>query len=106
MSLFRSSALTLAAVVLIAACRAVLAASSEADFKAAYAAAQAANQQAGQLRDQWTATAAALADARRFASAGDYDKAIASSKEAEALARASISQAESEKQAWHALEIH
>ena len=37
--------------------------------------------------------------------AGDFDKAIASSKEAEALARASIYQAQSEKEAWKALEI-
>ena len=37
---------------------------------------------------------------------GDFDQAIASSKEAEALAKASIFQAESEKEAWKALEIH
>jgi len=98
--------LPLAAVLLIAVASSVLAASSEADFKAAYAAAEAANTRAGQLRDQWTATAAALADAKKAAIGGDFDKAVASSKEAEALARASILQAESEKQAWTALEIH
>ena len=98
--------LPLAAALLIAAASSVPAAGSEADFKAAYAAAEAANQQAGQLRDQWTATTAALAAARNAATGGDFDKAVASSKEAEALARASILQAESEKQAWQALEIH
>ena len=98
--------LPLAAALLIAAASSVRAAGSEADFKAAYAAAEAANQRAGQLRDQWTATAAALAAAKKAAAGGDFDKAVASSKEAEALANASILQAESEKQAWQALEIH
>ena len=98
--------LPLAAALLIAAASSVRAAGSEADFKAAYAAAEAANQRAGQLRDQWTATAAALAAAKKAATGGDFDKAVASSKEAEALANASILQAESEEQAWQALEIH
>jgi hypothetical protein len=82
-----------------------LAAASENDFKAAYAAADAANKQAGQLRNQWLPTAAALADARKAAEAGDFDKAVAASKEAEALAKASIFQATSEKDAWKAMEI-
>ena len=101
-----TSALPLAGVLLIAAASSILAASSETDFKAAYAAAEAANQRAGQLRDQWTTTAAALADAKKAASGGDFDKAVALSKQAEALAKASILQAESEQQAWKALEIH
>jgi len=33
-------------------------------------------QRAGQLRDQWTATAAALADAKKAAIGGDFDKAV------------------------------
>jgi hypothetical protein len=82
-----------------------LAASSEADFKTAYAAADAANKQAGALRNQWTVTAAALADAKKAADSGDFDKAIAASKEAEALAKASIFQATSEKERWKDLEI-
>jgi hypothetical protein len=82
-----------------------LAAGSEADFKTAYAAADAANKEAGALRNQWTVTAAALADAKKAADGGDFDKAIASSKEAEALARASIFQATSEKERWKDLEI-
>jgi hypothetical protein len=82
-----------------------LAAGSETDFKTAYAAADAANKEAGALRNQWTVTAAALADAKKAADGGDFDKAIASSKEAEALARASIFQATSEKERWKDLEI-
>src|SRR5882672_8099814 len=71
------TSLLLASVLLIAGPASTFAAGSEADFKAAYAAAE----------------------------AGDFDKAIASSKEAEALAKASIFQATSEKEAWKALEI-
>ena len=96
----------LAAALLIAAASSVRATGSEADFKAAYAAAEAANQRAGQLRDQWTTTAAALADAKKAAGSGDFDKAVASSGEAGALANASILQAENERQAWKAMEIH
>ena len=55
----------------------MLAAASEDDFKAAYAAAEAANKQAGLLRDQWTATATALADAKKAADAGNFDQAMA-----------------------------
>lgn len=100
------SALALAAGLLIAGTTSALAGSSEADFKAAYAAAEAANKQAGSLRDQWTTTAAALTAAKKAADAGDFDQAVAESKEAEALAKASIYQAISEKDAWKALEIH
>ena len=91
--------------VSIAATPAAFAASSEADFKAAYAAAEAANQEAGSLRNQWTTTTAALAAAKKAAAAGDFDQAVASSKAAETLARASIFQATSEKEAWKAIEI-
>ena len=81
------------------------AAGSEADFKAAYAAAEAANKEAAGLRNQWTTTAATLAAAKKAADAGDFDAALASSKEAEALAKASIFQATSEKTRWKELEI-
>ena len=81
------------------------AASTEADFKAAYAAADAAEKRAGSLRNQWLPTEAALADARKAAEKGDYDSAVAAAKEAEALAKASIFQADSEKQAWKNLQI-
>ena len=101
----RTSAFLVSSVLLIAGVASALAAGSEADFKAAYAAAEAANKEAGSLRNQWTVTASALAAAKQAADAGDFDKAIASSKEAEALAKASIFQATSEKEAWKALEI-
>jgi hypothetical protein len=95
----------LASAMLIAGATSVLATGSEADFKAAYAAAEAANKEAGALRNQWTTTSASLAAAKKAADAGDFDRAIASSKEAEALAKASIFQATSEKEAWKALKI-
>ena len=99
------TSLLLASVLLIAGSASAFAAGSEADFKAAYAAAEAANKEAGALRNQWTVTAAALAAAKKAADSGDFDQAVAQSKEAEALAKASIYQATSEKEAWKALEI-
>jgi hypothetical protein len=80
-------------------------AASEDDFKAAYAAAETAEKEAGQLRNQWTTTEAALGAAKKAAASSDFDKAVASSKEAEALAKASIFQATSEKERWKDLEI-
>ena len=97
--------LSLTAVLLIASSMSAFAAASEAEFKAAYAAAEAANKEAGSLRNQWTTTTAALAAAKKAADAGDFDQAVASSREAEALAKASIFQATSEKEAWKAIEI-
>jgi hypothetical protein len=95
---------TLASIVLMASSVCALAA-SEADFKAAYAAAEAANKQAGSLRNQWTTTAATLAAAKKAAEGGDFDVALAAAKEAEALAKASIFQATSEKERWKDMEI-
>jgi hypothetical protein len=92
-------------VLLIAGTTSVLAEGSEADFKAAYAAAEAANQEAGSLRNQWTTTAATLAAAKKSADGGEFDKATASAREAEALAKASIFQATSEKERWKDMEI-
>jgi len=98
--------LPLALAFLVGAAVSAWAASSEADFKAAYAAAEAANKEAGILRNQWTVTATALAEeAKKAAAKGDFDQAVASSKDAEALAKASIFQAVQEKEAWKALEI-
>ncbi len=105
MSMFRAFIFSLAPALLIAAAAPALTAASEADFKAAYAAAEAANKEAGSLRNQWTVTAAALAAAKKAAESGDFDKALAQSKEAEALAKASIFQATDEKEAWKALVI-
>jgi hypothetical protein len=81
------------------------AANSEADFKQAYARADTAEQEAGRLRNQWLATEAALVDARKAAEKQDFETAIAAAKEAEALAKASIFQATSEKDAWKNLQI-
>ena len=80
-------------------------AASEADFKAAYAAAEAANKEAGSLRNQWTTTASTLAAAKKAADGGDFDAGVAQAKEAEALAKASIFQATSEKERWKDMEI-
>jgi hypothetical protein len=101
----RASIVSLSSVLLITGAASALAASSEADYKSAYAAAEAANKEAGALRDQWTVTATALAAAKKAADAGNFDEAVAQSKEAEALAKASVFQAISEKEAWKALEI-
>jgi hypothetical protein len=93
------------APVLLMACASPVFAASEADFKSAYAAAEAANKEAGGLRNQWTTTSAALVTAKKAADAGDFDQAVASAREAEALAKASIFQATTEKEAWKALEV-
>lgn len=95
----------LAASVLLIATATTAFAASEADYKAAYAAAEAANKEAGSLRNQWTTTASTLAAAKKAGDAGDYDSAVAQAREAEALAKASIFQATSEKQRWKDLEI-
>ena len=57
------------------------------------------------MRNQWTVTVSALAAAKKAADSGDFDRAVAAAKEAEALAKASIFQATSEKEAWKAMEI-
>src|SRR6266852_9617877 len=101
----RALIIALSSLVLVGGATSALAAGSESDFKTAYAAAEAANKEAGSLRNQWTVTAAALTAAKKAADAGDFDQAVAQSKEAEALARASIYQATSEQDAWKALEI-
>jgi hypothetical protein len=105
MNSMRASFISLASVLLMAGVTVAMAASSEADYRAAYAAAEAANNEAGNLRNQWTTTAATLADAKKAADKGDFDAAVASSKEAEALAKASIYQATSEKTLWKDMEI-
>ena len=102
-NLTQKSALVLA--LLAAGTASALAAGSEDEFKAAYAAADAANKEAGKLRNQWTTTANTLAAAKKAAEAGEFDRATASAREAEALAKASIFQATSEKTRWRELEI-
>ena len=95
----------LALALLAAGATSALTAGSEEDFKAAYAVAESANKEAGKLRNQWTTTASTLAAAKKAADAGEFDKATASAKEAEALAKASIFQATSEKTRWKEMEI-
>lgn len=80
-------------------------AASEADYKAAFATAEAASKEAAGLRNQWTVTVSTLAAAKKAADGGDFDRATAAAREAEALAKASIFQATSEKEAWKAMEI-
>jgi hypothetical protein len=99
------SALALLSMLLVSGASSARAAATESDFKAAYAAAEAANKEAGLLRDQWTVTATALTDAKKAADAGNFDQAVAAAKEAEALAKASVFQATSEKDAWKAMAI-
>ena len=91
--------------LLAAGAMSALAAGSEDDFKAAYAAAETANKEAGKLRNQWTTTAATINAAKKFAESGDFDKAVEQAVEAEALAKASIFQATSEKTRWRDMEI-
>ena len=92
-------------LLLIAGATSARAEGSEADFKIAYAVAEAANKEAGALRNKWTTTAATLAAAKKSADAGDFNTATASAREAEALAKASIFQATSEKERWKDMEI-
>ena len=80
-------------------------AASEADYKAALVAAEAAEKQADQLRNKWTTTEARLAAAKKAATAGDFDAAATAANEAEALAKASVFQATSEKERWKDMEI-
>jgi hypothetical protein len=95
----------LAATLLVTGATSALAAGTEADFKIAYAAAEAANREAGSLRNQWTTTASTLAAAKKAADSGDFDTAVAAAMEAEALAKASIFQATSEKERWKDMEL-
>jgi len=103
MSMMRN---TLLAMVLLMTGAMPALAASEADYKVALAAAEAAEKQADQLRNKWTTTEAELAAAKKAASSSDFDAATTAAKEAEALAKASIFQATSERERWKDLEIH
>ena len=83
----------------------VAAAGNEAELKSALASAEAASKEAGELKNQWTTTAQQLTAAKQAAAAGDFDKAVALAKLAEALAKASIAQAKEQQDAWRAAEI-
>ena len=96
--------LALVTVLLVAGTMPALAASED-DYNTAFAAAQSAEKQADALRNKWTTTEAQLAAAKKAAAANDFDAAIAAAKEAEALAKASVFQATSEKDRWKDMEI-
>jgi hypothetical protein len=81
------------------------AASTQTDFDAAYAAAQSAEKEAGALKNRWTTTEQVLATAKKAAATGDFDSAINQAKQAEALAKASITQAKEQETAWKAAVI-
>ena len=79
--------------------------STESDYKAAYMSAIAANKKAGKLRNQWTRTELSLLAAQKAAAAGDFSQAAQLSKEAEALANASIAQSVRENTLWKESEV-
>lgn len=92
-------------VMLGALATAAMAASAD-DFNAAYAKAAAAEQAAGVAKNQWTTTEAELKAAQAAAKAGDYDGALRHAQQAEALATASIAQANEQMTAWTTAVIH
>jgi len=87
------------AVTLCGLARPAMAASAD-DFKAAYAKAAAAEQAAGVAKNQWTSTETELKAAQAAANAGNFDEAIKHAQQAEALADASIAQANEQTTAW------
>lgn len=89
----------------LAAAAPALAAGSESEYKAALAAAEKAEQEAGALRNQWTTTAQAIKAAQKEAAAGNFDKAAALARHAEALANASIAQSKEQATAWRRADI-
>jgi len=81
-------------------------AASADDFKAAYAKAEAAIKQAHALKNEWTTTGNEIKAAKKAADAGKFDDAVKHAKEAEALANASIAQANDEEKNWTKAVIH
>ena len=75
-------------------------AASADDFKAAYEKAEAASKQAHALKNEWTATGAALKAAKGAADAGKFDDAVKLAQQAEALANGSIAQAKEQETSW------
>jgi hypothetical protein len=93
------------ASMMLAACLLTLAAplaraAGTQDFATAYAAATAAEKQAGALKHQWTTTETVLKDSKLANAQKHENRAIALAKKAEALAKASIEQAQQQKTAW------
>ncbi len=90
----------LAMFVSIAGTAQVAFAASADDFKAAFAKAEAASKQAAAMKTQWTTTASELKAAQKAADGGNYDQAVELARRAEALANASIAQANEQAKAW------
>jgi hypothetical protein len=80
-------------------------AASADDFNAAYAKAEAAEKKAVEMKTSWTTTVTVLKQAKQTADAGKLDEAVKLANEAEALANASIAQAEEQKKIWRDAEI-
>ncbi len=70
------------------------------DFKAAYAKAEAAAKKAVGMKNGWLTTDKALKTAKKLGGEGKFDEAVKHANEAEALANASIAQAEEQKKLW------
>jgi hypothetical protein len=75
------------------------------DFKAAYTKAEAAEKKATEMKTSWTTTVKVLKQAKQAADAGKFDEAVKLANEAEALANASVAQAEEQKKLWRDAEI-
>ena len=80
-------------------------AASADDFKAAYAKADAAEKKATAMKTSWTTTVKTLKAAKAAGDSGKFDDAVKLANEAEALANASIAQAEQQKKLWRDAEI-
>jgi hypothetical protein len=78
-------------------------AASADDFKAIYAKAEAVSKKALAMKTGWLTTTKELKAAKKAADAGKFDDAVKHAKEAEALANASIAQAEEQKKLWRCL---
>ncbi|MBU6498645.1 MAG: hypothetical protein KGJ41_07220 [Rhodospirillales bacterium] len=88
------------AVVLLLAAAGSGHAADKATFDATLAAAIKADQQAAALHNRWVPTEAALKEAKAAAAGGDFEKATALAKKAQALAERSVQQAEEQKKLW------
>jgi hypothetical protein len=80
-------------------------AASADDFNVAYAKAAAAEKKAIEMKTSWTTTEKTLKAAKKAADGGKFDDAVKLANEAEALANASIAQAEEQKKIWRDAEI-
>ena len=97
----RTRALIHVAVVLAVAGMTTAAFAANADdFKAAYAKAESLSKKSKDMKTQWSTTVSELKAAKKAADAGKFDDAVKLAKQAEALAQASIDQANEQKKLW------